>query len=515
MTSCIGFCGLIFLLFGQISLWAIAQDYWYFTYIHLILGLGCLAVFLFSGGIKTISTFFSQKSFTRSLSLSFKVIVLTLIVCAVNYLAYVHKPFRIDFTNEGVYSLSEETLDILKTIHTPLTIRGFFVASRIDNPRVANLIDQLKYHSPLTTFEIIDPHTHPELVKKYGITRADSLHFELVDENNTTREVKLERDITESEIIIALNKLTRGNPKLACYITGHGEPDLTGAGQTGYLFFKEAVEGENIIIAPLLLANLKTVPKECFAIVLAAPQKEFLPEETTAIKEYLRNNGRGLFFHEEMQTNVIRELAANFGIDVGRSIIVTEDPNSKYHEMNMQPVANIYGAHAITAGFNQATILTTVSPVFAQKPTPIDLQITELIFAPTTSWAENNLALLFSSVPQASFDIGELQGALPMAAVSEKKDDSEKNTVIRLAVFGDADFITNQNIRALYNRDLLLNTINWVMGIDSNTKLRAKTIEGSTKTISGEQFSVLFQLSVLLLPELLTIFGVAVWKFRK
>ena len=83
--------------------------------------------------------------------------------------------------------------------------------------------------------------------------------------------------------------------------------------------------------------------------------------------------------------------------------------------------------------------------------------------------------------------------------------------------FGDADIASNRYLRALYNLDLVMNTIHWTVQRETRITIRPKGSGSSTV-----QFPVPIQNSLqafygvgLLVPELLLILGGAIWLSRR
>jgi hypothetical protein len=82
--------------------------------------------------------------------------------------------------------------------------------------------------------------------------------------------------------------------------------------------------------------------------------------------------------------------------------------------------------------------------------------------------------------------------------------------------FGDSDFASNENLRTLYNLDLILNAVHWANENESDITLRPKNrptpvqfpipLTNTLQTLYGVG---------LLVPELLLIAGGMVWLRRR
>ena len=86
----------------------------------------------------------------------------------------------------------------------------------------------------------------------------------------------------------------------------------------------------------------------------------------------------------------------------------------------------------------------------------------------------------------------------------------------RLGVFGSAEFADNQHLEGTYfNRDLFLNTVGWLVGQSDLLSIRPRALRASRVSFTEREGTAIFYLSVLVLPELLLIAGLAVWWRRE
>jgi ABC-type uncharacterized transport system involved in gliding motility auxiliary subunit len=85
----------------------------------------------------------------------------------------------------------------------------------------------------------------------------------------------------------------------------------------------------------------------------------------------------------------------------------------------------------------------------------------------------------------------------------------------RLVVFGDADFPSNELIEAYRNRDLFLNSVNWLLGDVEAISIRPVRSRASRFALSNEDFTRIRSLSLFVLPEAIAVVGVLVWWSRR
>ena len=513
----LGIIGSIVFLFGILTSFFVASDEYYFAYAHILLGAGLFLFFLLRGGAKVFHSLAVKRACAFGAGATIYSGLFAGILILANVFTYRHDPLHFDSTEQKIYTLAPQTKQVLSALDKEVVVRGFFVGGEVP-VEVRDLLDLMARSADKFSWRVVDPEKRPELVQLYGINERDTLHFSFA-EGDKTRAAKIVRDLSEQEIVNALLKLTRGAERKVCAISGHGEADLKGDKEGGFLFLKEAINGENIKVEELQLLSKGSVPKDCSAVALMAPRKELAQEEKKILSAYLAKGGSALFLSEPNTTSDIAELVRPLGIIVGNDVVLDKITRSADGaSVGARPLITTYVKHEVTEGFNQPTIFTTVSSVRLESDLPKGVEASELALTSDKSWAETNLSLLFSDSHEAALEDSDIAGPVPVAAAyqrslgtGEKSGESKKSRVI---VFGDADFVTNVNIRQFFNRDFLLNSLNWVLGQEQGVSIRARTLRESTKGLSDEQFRSMFLLAGVLLPEFVVLFGFIVWWTR-
>jgi len=85
----------------------------------------------------------------------------------------------------------------------------------------------------------------------------------------------------------------------------------------------------------------------------------------------------------------------------------------------------------------------------------------------------------------------------------------------RLAVFGDADFASNEYLDAYRNRDLFVNTVNWLIGDVEAISVRPNRSRASRFQLTAEDFRSIRSLSLFVLPQAIAVIGVFTWWSRR
>jgi len=503
-SSFAGILGLIALVFGLITYFALPGSGSFVATLHFIVAVLLLSWFFFAGGLKLLgkSALKRAAGFGAGVTFYSGLFFALLILC--NFFVYNYDPLYYDSTEQSIYTLAPQSKKTAQSLKDKIIIRGFYVGSRAD-ANVLGVINRLLRETDKIEWRVIDPITSPQMVERFGISEKGTLHFSFAD-SSSSREVKIARNLDEQGIVNAILKLTRSGEKKVYWLSGHGEASLDDKDQGGYLFLKEAIQGENVVVEKLELAALREVPEDATAILLMAPRKSLVDFEVEAIKSYLAKGGNALFLNEPRTTGDVASIVKPFGIKVGQDIVMDEVVKLlEGKTLVVQPMVTEFGEHPITQSFKEGVIFGTSSSVRAVSDEKH--KAVEIAFTSKKSWAEKNIEAVFSEPPTAELEKDDMKGPVPVAVASEGSG--------RVVVIGDADFVANVNIRHLFNRDFFLNSFNWVLGDADKISIRAATLRGSTKPIQDSQLKMIFLFTGILLPELLILFGIGVWWFRR
>ena len=82
-------------------------------------------------------------------------------------------------------------------------------------------------------------------------------------------------------------------------------------------------------------------------------------------------------------------------------------------------------------------------------------------------------------------------------------------------VIGDSDFVANRYLGIPGNKDLFLNTINWLAQQENLISIRPRDPERRGVTLTAERAQIIFWLSILIIPGLIFALGVQTWWRRR
>jgi ABC-type uncharacterized transport system involved in gliding motility auxiliary subunit len=440
------------------------------------------------------------------------------LLIAINYLVARH-PYQFDLTAEKVFSLSPQSLKVVKNLKQPLKFYGFVQEGR--SPTAEALYQEYAYASPKVSYELVDPNRHPELADRFKVTTMNTTHLQYGGNNGQGSNVT---ELSEEAITNGILKLSSAGSKQVCFTTGEGEADPDDAeNPNGFAEFKKALEGENYQVKKLNLVTEAGVPDDCSVLVVAGPTRPLVPHVIDSINGYLDHGGRVLAMFQpprpdgSINETAFQNVVANWGVNAGNNIVVDQVVRLfAGPALGLNPTVTTYLPHPITASFDSQTVFPMTRSLDPDQSPKPGLVVSPLARTSDTSWAETDLVGIFQK-QTAKFGPGDIRGPVTVAAAIEANLDQLKRGkgIARLVVFGDTDFAGNQYIENFFNRDFIMNSIDWLAGEANAISVRPRTLRASRFSLTIGQFDAVFVLSVLLLPELLLIIGIAVWWERR
>ena len=511
-----GILGLVLLAFGLVD-YFIATGFRVFVWVNLIGGAFALVLWITSSR-SALSNLAGRRSARYGANAAIYTVAFVGLLVAVNYISSLHHA-RFDLSSEKIFSLSTQSINVIKGLKKPLKLYGFFQGG--ENQQARSLYETFAYYSPMISYEIVNPDKHPELAERFKVSTMGTTHLEYGGENGASTNLS---ELTEESLTNAIIRATKNTKKKVSFLDGHGEADPDDAeGQQGYGFIKTALEGEGYTVDKLLLASQPKVPDDVSLVIAAGPIKPLGQHELDALSDYMKHGGHMIVtFRTPQPDNPIDEsglikLVGDWGVKVGNDIVV--DQVVRLFEgpaLGLNPLVQNYGEHEITKNFKQRTVFPMTRSLTADAKLKPGLTVTALAKTSDTSWAELDLNMLFKQ-QKAQLDEKDTRG--PITVAEAVAGDLETLGLgkgeARMVVFGSTDFGDNQYAGTFFNRDFFVNSADWTMGEENAISIRPRSIRASRFRLTTDQFAIVFALAVLLLPEMLLIAGIVVWWERR
>jgi ABC-type uncharacterized transport system involved in gliding motility auxiliary subunit len=490
-------------------------------------GLACTLLYILSQWREIARSFAGRHARFGTLAIASILVVLAILV-AINYLAE-RRNKRWDLTEVKQFSLSDQTRQILGGLQKPVQLKVF--ARSEDFERFRDRLDQYEYASKQVKVEYIDVEKHPTRATQYQV---ETLGTVVVDHEGRVERVTSD---SEQEITNAIVKAISGRQHKIYFVEGHGERSPDGSENSGYSSIAGGLKAENFAHEKLVLAQNKDVPADASVLVVAGPKTDFFPAELDMIRRYLGRGGKILFMidppekAEAPPLTSILALLKEWAIEVDNNVVVDVSGMGQLLGTGAEvPVAVNYEPHAITEQILRRRLITAYR--LARSVTPVSGGVNgrfaqTLVQTSQNSWAETDIKrLMTSGEVSRDIDKGDKAGPIPLAAAvsapvpdapNAPKDGNQDapRPETRIAVFGDSDFAANGWLGVPGNRDLFMNTINWLAQQENLISIRPRDPKDTRITLTADQQRRIFWITVIIIPGLILLAGVQTWWRRR
>ena len=454
-------------------------------------------------------------------------------------------PVRVDMTTAGLYSLSDQTKQMLKRLEKPVHVTFFHDPMMRET---VELYQQFADHSNgKVTLEFFDPMLNPAQARMRGVEFAGTAIME-----SEGRRLQISGP-SETDIANAILRISRGVQQVACFLDGHGEPDpfsleshdhTEGAAghshglgtQTilherhGIAKARHGLETMNYTVQKVLLMKADDSLSKCNVLIVAGPRTTLLPGEVQAIDRYLANGGNALFMLDPFIQTGLEPIVEEFGVVLDDTMVI--DSASHFWTDVSAPAVTDYNRHEITRDLpltffpGARSLSPTAQPVPGVSVRPIINSSKESYAGTNREKAEFNPAkdkpgpatimVVANRKPEfvapAEAVLRELRGEKPLPEAGAKGDKAPKFTSkSRVAIIGDSDFATNSFFHIMGNGKLFLNTVNYLASQENLIGIEPRTYDLPRVNLTNRQMKGTFFLSLVLIPALMALVGIAVW----
>ena len=435
-------------------------------------------------------------------------IVIIAILVLVNWLANRYNK-TYDTTSNKRYTLSQETIKLVKNLKSDATITYIDKTSGFESAR--GMLDRYKNLSPKIKVQYIDYQKQPTVAKAYGLRFPGTAFVEL---GQRREEAKA---ITEEGITGAFLKDLKGVRKV-CFVSGSKEHALDATDANGLSQFKTLLERDNYQSQAVTLLDKTEVPKECNVVVVAGPQSDYTANETNALKNYVEAGGRALFLldppldfgREHTAANLLlTNLLANWGVTAEKDLVLEQNPMGQILGYGPEvPIVNTYESHPIVndlkGNFTGFPVARSLEVKNSSKTTVEKLFSTTNRAIATTKLSSNEINPSDPSNKKGPFILG----------AAGSYDTGKSNNPGRFVVIGSSGVITNGMVTFQANRDLALNTINWLSSDEDLISIRPKAPEDRRLNVNQRQMNLFFYFDLIAIP-LITILGGVMLYFKR
>lgn len=482
-----------------------------FMWIVLATALGALTGWLILDR-REIGSFFAMKTTKQGMNMGVLILLVVVLLTAVNYVGARHYS-TLDFSDNGINSLSEQSRKILSSLDSDLTVKFFYKAGAEDSENNKKNFRELVKHyqdaSGKVKFEAVEINERPRLTQDFGATKGTGEAFIEYHGNKNRIENYTEQDFTNAVI-----RATRTQKKNIYFLEGHGERSLDDEkAETSFSGFRQMLEKNSYEVKKLNLITAQSVPADTAALVIAGPRQQFQAAEVKALESYLAAGGNLLLMLEEKQTYGLDGLLRPLGLRLEPHYVYNVFTSAMGKVVNAQAatVAVDYApGNEITRLFtgNQMTLFRNPhSLTLVEHDSGLNQEV--LVKTPESAVALPELTSQdYTGAPRA-FNLG--------VQVRGKWKDAKNE--FSAVVFSDADFVSNILLYQNINRDLALNTLASLAKETDLISISPKEPQASKLLVSPPEFNQFFKFSVvglfLPMPFVFLILSIVLWYRRR
>jgi len=490
---------------------------------------------------------FRAARWIRLTNLLLQAILFVALFAGLNYVALNHS-WRFDLTQNHQHSLSAETISYLNALDRDVKI----TVTLTDDPDheeiaqayrdITGLLREYTYATrnndkgKITVREVDvyqnrkeaeDLGTGPNVVVLVcGEHRRVMPLLEFYRVNAKEGKPRKESFLGEAALTAGILDVSSPEKKKIYFIAGHGEmkPDDVDRVR-GLSQLRDELRQRNYELAGLDLSLAPKIPDDADhgVIVIASPQKRFLPMEEELLRNFLQTRaGRIILLLDPPRQPGLESLFFDWGVIVYDKLVVDPDPKSltENNDLRLWTFVPDQISH-ITDNLISNELPVVVGPALAVsddlgRSSNDGLRVKKLLLTSDKAWGESD----YRSGARWEYTPGQdLHGHLGVMVISERTQPANNLPLSvrggRLAIFGTSDLVTNNRIFTSGNLNLFLATINWTTDRDTQLNIPARPIQRFQLSLSQEELMRLRLGLLAAVPGFIAILGFIVFLTRR
>ncbi len=458
---------------------------------------------------------------------------------------------RWDVTSRGLYTLSDATLETLRSLEDPVDVVVFLSASDPFTVSVRHMLSAYGAETDKLRPRYVDPDRNPAeflaLQRKYGIQAGKTEDGRVVtdasmvvsrgsrnwfvttddivvyDENDGRAKPKLEQALTEG----IRNVLERESARI-CFSVGHQEISIDDGGPSGLAELRYRVQKSNFEVETIDLAapKLERGLKECQVVVVAGPEVRFSDEAVKRLQQYIKGGGN-LFLlanpvldeENRITPTGLEPLARSAGIELSADFVVERDEKSRLPSGLGESFFAAPKPHGVTRG-----LLKDGEPRFrvllsaAQSMKAADGRPVALLSTSQQAFSLRDIRpFVAEGIPpeKSSKDPG---GPFVVAFASELPKVGDAPHGPRMIAVGSANPVWGRNFREptlLGNRLFIESCLSWLAARPSIVSVPEKASHDVGLSLTEESLGDVFRYVLLFMPGAAALLGVFVMLRRR
>lgn len=455
------------------------------------------------------------------------IVAVVIVNLVANMLVSKFPALNVDLTSTGMYQLSEDTIDFLKTVDKDVTIKVLaseeeYTTSASVYLQANSLLKLYPQYSDYIKIEYIDLVSNPTFNNQYPddeisagnyIVESGGKHRMLTQEDlfevqydYTTYESYVQSIQVESAVTTAILNVTSEDQTKVAFLDGFGDYSADG--------FKKLLENNNYDVSNVTLLTGE-LSSDISMAVLFTPSVDLDETSAKKISDFLYNNGeygKNLMIipsQVSADTPVFDSLLEEWGMKLTNGLSMETDSNHLLYSGNYAISTVEYAGEDYTTGLKNSSM-----SVVAGYIRPVEITDENMATAVLTT-TEN--AKLVPYDADDEFDIDDAESKqYNVAAVSKQTNDD--GVFSSVSVFGSSVMLSDDAIKmSNYNNGAYIANIFNILTEheDNGIAISGKDLTDKQLGIVSSQSQVLIAVFVVIVPLAILAAGFIIWLRRR
>lgn len=460
---------------------------------------------------------FKNKKFRYGTYSTVVTMVVLAILVAVN-MVFSRFDYKVDLTEEGVFSLSNATIETLNTNNNEINVYTLFSTQDTDTvvSRVQQVLEQYRLHDGKIKIENKDLYLYPDFAENYTKDGSAIDRNSIIVESGEKYKVIGYGDYYSNGVLSIEENLTSAIQYVASdknatiyFVTGHGEVEP----EQFEVVSKELKLNNYSVDTINLIEN--DVPEDCTVLFVTPASVDYSKEEAQKVKDYLMNDGRGMFvtmgIDKEMFPNLC-SIISEYGVESVSGYVLEGD--GKYIQYPVAAIPQVQ-EHEITKPIidNNYTLLAYMSQAF--KETQVQRQ--GLLIEPLLTTSDSSFVKGENS-ESMNKEQGDLEGPFTLAYAVTDSDYTDKSHTTKVIVSGVFSMFMPNTESVVNNsgKNFIMSCIKWLDEDSSQVSISSKSIVDDNKMVLYDEEKTKIQIiSWGVIPGILFLAGFVVWIRRR
>ncbi len=414
--------------------------------------------------------------------------------------------FQLDNTVTAENSLSQQSIELLEQLKSPLKIISFAPENRVLRKQITIFIARYQQHQPHIKLQFINPETEPTQARDQGITRAGELRLEYEGRHEALQQ------LNEGSLSNAILRLLGRPDSWVLSLDGHGERTLKGKANFDLSEFNQALQANGFKSHNLNLATTGFIPDNTALLIIGGPRTALTQEELQQVDDYLTRGGNLLLLVDNGSEDALQPILNRLQVSLLPGTII--DPTGHQLGLDNPTIAVVtnYPDHAALGEFSQLTLFPHAKALQAAESNI--WQQTALLVTAKESWNETGpLQGEISHDAKSNEQLGPLTLALALTRNHQSRQGERQQRII---IMGGGDFLSNTFLANAGNQALGLHLTRWLSADKRTLVIPTLKRTDSELHLSNTAKGVIGFGSLIILPLLFLSLAIFIpWRRRR